>query len=76
MPAESTRASRHLVDAKAVAERLGVPETWVLAKARENAIPHLKLGHYTRFDLDDVDEWLDECKRPGRPITFRGGGPS
>ncbi len=61
-----------LLDAKAVAERLGVPETWVRESARSGAIPHVRLGRYVRFDLDDVEHWLqEECKQPGRPITLR-----
>jgi hypothetical protein len=28
------------------------------------------LGRYVRFDLDAVEAWLEECKQPGRPITF------
>jgi excisionase family DNA binding protein len=60
-----------LVDAAAVAEKLGVPKSWVLESARSGAIPHVRLGRYVRFDLDDVDEWLTRCKAPGRPVTFR-----
>lgn len=63
--------NRRLVDAAAVAERLGVPKSWVLESARSGAIPHWKLGRYVRFDLDDVGRWLEECKQPGRPIVLR-----
>lgn len=60
-----------LVDAAGVAERLGVPKSWVLESARSGAIPHVRLGRYVRFDLDDVEEWLTGCKQPGRPIVLR-----
>lgn len=60
-----------LLDAAAIAERLGVPKTWVLESARSGAMPCVRLGRYVRFDLADVERWLEECKRPGRPIALR-----
>jgi excisionase family DNA binding protein len=63
--------SDRLLDAKAVAERLGVPESWVRESARSGAIPHVRLGRYVRFDLADVEAWLEACKRPGRSIVVR-----
>jgi excisionase family DNA binding protein len=63
--------SDRLLDAKAVADRLGVPETWVRESARSGAMPCVRLGRYVRFDLADVERWLEECKRPGRSIALR-----
>ena len=63
--------SDRLLDAAAVAKRLGVPKTWVLESARSGAMPCVRLGRYVRFDLDDVEAWLEECKRPGRAIALR-----
>jgi predicted DNA-binding transcriptional regulator AlpA len=34
-------------------------------------MPCVRLGRYVRFDLHDVDAWLEKCKRPGRPIALR-----
>ena len=48
--------SERLLDATAIAERLGVPKTWVLESARSDAIPHVRLGRYVRFDLADVEK--------------------
>jgi excisionase family DNA binding protein len=67
--------SERLVDAQAVADRLGVPVSWVRESARRDAIPTVHLGRYVRFDLDDVDRWIAECKRPGRPIALRSVAP-
>jgi len=64
--------SDRLLDAKEIAERLGVPESWVRESARSGAMPCVRLGRYIRFDLGDVEKWLEECKRPGRPIALRG----
>jgi excisionase family DNA binding protein len=63
--------SDRLLDAREIAERLGVPESWVRESARSGAIPCVRLGRYVRFDLADVEEWLGGCKQPGRPISLR-----
>jgi excisionase family DNA binding protein len=54
------RAFSELIDAKAASKLLGVPYTWLLAQARERKIPHHRLGHYVRFDPDDLQAWLRE----------------
>jgi excisionase family DNA binding protein len=63
--------SDRLLTAEELAERLAVPRTWILESARSGAIPHVRLGRYVRFDEDDVDHWLEQCKQGGRPVTFR-----
>jgi excisionase family DNA binding protein len=67
--------TERLVDAQAVADRLGVPVSWVREQVRSGAIPHVRLGRYVRFDLGDVDGWLEKCKRPGRQVAFRSRSP-
>lgn len=64
-----------LVDAKAVADLLDVPVSWVREQTRSGAIPTVELGRYRRYDLDKVRAWLDECSRPGRPIALRRHDP-
>ena len=51
-----------LIDAKTASVILGVPPTWLLAQAREGRIPHHRLGHYVRFNPDDLREWLQETR--------------
>jgi excisionase family DNA binding protein len=63
--------NERLVDARVVADRLGVPVSWVRDQTRSGAMPCVELGCYRRYDLTDVDAWLAECKRPGRPVAFR-----
>ena len=60
-----------LLNADEVAERLGVPTSWVRESTRSGAIPHVRLGRYVRFELADVELWLEECKNPGRSIRLR-----
>ena len=33
------------------------------AQARRDAIPHLRLGKYVRFDEADLEQWLQALKR-------------
>lgn len=46
-----------LLDAKAAAQLLGVPTSWVAAEARADRIPHVRLGRYVRFDADQLEAW-------------------
>jgi len=49
-----------LLDARQVAEVLGVPDTWVRAEARAERIPHVRFGRYVRFDPAAVATWWRE----------------
>ena len=60
-----------LLNAEEVAERLGVPTTWVREQTRAGAIPCIRLGRYVRYDAVDVENWIESCRQPGRPIRFR-----
>jgi len=56
-----------LLTAEQAAELLGVPKTWVLAEARADRIPHVRLGRYVRFDADALRAWWQTLARgPGR----------
>lgn len=43
-----------LADAQTAAEMLGVKSSWLLQRAREGRIPHVRLGKYVRFDLEEL----------------------
>lgn len=51
-----------LIDAKAAGKLLGVPPTWLLAQARAGRVPHHRLGHYVRFNPEDLEHWLRETR--------------
>lgn len=63
--------SDRLLDTSEVAERLNVPVSWVRESTRSGAMPCVELGRYRRYDLADVEAWLESCKQPGRPIALR-----
>jgi excisionase family DNA binding protein len=59
---QTATAFAPLIDAKAASRLLGVPHTWLLAQARAGRIPHHRLGHYVRFNTDDLKQWLAETR--------------
>lgn len=46
-----------LMRAEEAAAQLGVPKSWVLAEARADRIPHVRLGKYVRFDPHELEVW-------------------
>lgn len=55
-------SQQRLLTADDLAERLGVPRSWVYAQARENKIPFVRLGHYRRFRPEAIDTWIREIE--------------
>lgn len=53
---------QQFLNAEELASILRVPTSWVWAAARENRIPSYRAGHYVRFDIDEV---LDFLRRGG-----------
>ena len=56
-----------LLDAEQAAKLLGVPPSWLLAQARKRSIPHHRLGHYVRFDPDELIRWIEGNGIPPDP---------
>ena len=69
--ATGERRPAGLVDAAAAAALLGVPRSWVLAQARAQRIPHVRLGRYVRFEPDELQAWW-ECRRRGPGLRKSG----
>jgi excisionase family DNA binding protein len=60
------RDDGRLLSPDELAAWLGVPVTWVYAKAASSDLPHYKLGHYLRFDPREVNAYLGTQRRgPG-----------
>lgn len=60
-----------LLDAREVADWLGVPVSWVRESTRSGVMPCVELGRYRRYRREAVEAWLAECSRPGRTIALR-----
>ena len=56
--------ARSLIDLSAVAICLGVSERHVRRLVAERRIPFVKWGHFLRFAPADLEDWLDERRRP------------
>jgi hypothetical protein len=71
--------SRRLIDAKAAAELLAVPESWVRSETRADRLPHVPLGKYRRYDPVELEAWWRSRRRgPWRSSEqhARGGARS
>jgi excisionase family DNA binding protein len=56
-----------LLDAEQAGALLNVPASWILAEARHDRIPHIRLGRYVRFEADALNAW---CKvRTRGPVS-------
>ena len=62
MPTGQT-TTRALIDLPTLAERLGVNQRHIRRLVAERRIPFVKWGHLLRFDLDEIDPWLDQHRR-------------
>ena len=65
-----------LVDARAVAEHLGVPVSRVREQTRLGQIPVVELGRYRRYDLERLDAWIDRQVRSRSAIRPGVGSTS
>ena len=72
MPDEATTIAqqherRRLTDYNGLAAYIGLPKGTIRAKVSRSDIPFLRLGpRLVRFDLDEIDRWLDSKRGGGR----------
>jgi excisionase family DNA binding protein len=53
-----------MIDIAGAAERLGVSHRFIRRLVSERRIPYYKIGHYIRFDRDELNDWLCTQRRP------------
>ena len=53
-----------LWDIEAVSLRLGVQVRHVRRLVTKQRIPYIKWGHLLRFDPAEIEDWLDDKRRP------------
>lgn len=63
---EGRRVTAKLLTAKQAGELLSVPPSWLLAQARRDEVPHVRLGKYRRFVEADLEAWIETVKRGPR----------
>lgn len=54
--------SSGIVDVRGLADHLHITESFVRRLVRERRIPYFKVGWLLRFDLGEVNEWLDRTR--------------
>ncbi len=47
---------KELITVKELSKTLNIPISWIYQRTRlgQEAIPHIKMGKYVRFDIDEV----------------------
>lgn len=68
--------SAGLIDAAEAGELLGVPKSWVLAEARADRIPHVRLGRYVRFEREALERWWTARRRGPAPRRTTSDRPT
>ena len=64
-----------LLDVKAAAELLNVPESWIYQHVRagaEEKLPHFKLGKYIRFSAKALKQWLEARHLSDKTASWAG----
>ncbi|MGH7778927.1 MAG: helix-turn-helix domain-containing protein [Candidatus Binataceae bacterium] len=56
----SKNVNSALLSAPELAKLFGVPESWVREQARLGNLPSIRLGHYVRFRLEEVERFIAE----------------
>src|SRR5687767_9984954 len=54
---------RELLDTPGVAKYIASSVRHVRRMVAERTIPHYKVGHFVRFDPDEIDTWLRQHRR-------------
>ncbi len=54
---------KRLADVKEIANFLGVSPKTIYTWAELRQIPHIKLCGALRFDMDEIVQWVETCKR-------------
>jgi excisionase family DNA binding protein len=67
--ARSFNNASALLAAPELAKLFGVPESWVREQARLGNLPSIKLGHYVRFRIEEVERFL--ANAPAKPLDCR-----
>lgn len=51
---------KHLITVKELSDILNVPISWIYQRTSmgQEGIPHVKIGKYVRFDVDEVIKFL------------------
>ncbi len=60
-----------LIDAEQLSLILGVKDGTIYDWVRRGKIPHVRLERLIRFDMDEINTWLQERKVASREKSFQ-----
>ena len=66
VPAKDGTVTKLLLTAKEAAQSLGLAEQTVRQWANMRKIPSVKLGRALRFDVRELEAWIDSNRQPAR----------
>ena len=52
----------NLISLKEIAEHLNVKPSTIYAWVNQKRLPYIKIGRLVKFDLRDIDAWIQERK--------------
>jgi len=52
--------NRRLLSVTELSEYLGLPKNTIYARVSQRRIPFVKCGRLTKFDLEKIEEWIEE----------------
>src|SRR5271156_3907334 len=66
---------QRLIDITQLARLLATSQRHVRRLVEERRVPYLKIGHYVRFDPNDIQNWLDQQRVLMQCEEAEPGGP-
>ncbi len=64
-----------LIDITELAQHLATSQRHVRRLVEERRVPYLKIGHYVRFDPNDIQNWIDQQRVLMQCEEAEPGGP-
>jgi len=58
---------RLLFDIKQISKYLNIKEKTIYCKVESGEIPYYRIGGLIRFKKDEIDTWLDGCRKKNQP---------
>lgn len=68
--------NRRLINIRELSEYLGVRVSTLYSWVSQGRITPVKLGRLDRFDIREIDEWIEESKRRWKKFEDEGPGRS
>lgn len=66
----TSRTRQELLDIESAAQHLSVSPRFVRRLVAQRRVPYLKIGKFVRFEVADLDAWLQSCRVES--VTYGG----